>query len=239
MRFRASCPKTSSGLHSTARACGLPPSVTTAASSGSTTRTPTSASTSRRPIDPRGEWSTPTLVLPGKGLIDPCPLWDDDGTVWLVHAWARSRAGFNNVITLRRLTPDGLTAADDGGVVIVDGNALPGYRTLEGPKLYKRGGEYLLFAPAGGVATGWQSVFRARDIRGPYRERIVLDQGRSAVNGPHQGAWVDTPQGEDWYLHFQDKGPYGRVVHLEPMTWSEDGWPIIGWDPDGNGGASR
>ena len=186
-------------------------------------------------VDPRGEWSPPSLVLPGKGLIDPCPLWDDDGTVWLVHAWARSRAGFNNVITLRRLTPDGLAAADDGGVVIIDGNELPGYRTLEGPKLYKRGGEYLLFAPAGGVATGWQSVFRARDIRGPYRSRIVLDQGRSAVNGPHQGAWVDTPSGEDWYLHFQDKGPYGRIVHLEPMTWSEDGWPVIGWDPDRNG----
>jgi beta-xylosidase/lysophospholipase L1-like esterase len=185
-------------------------------------------------VDPRGEWSPPTLVLPGKGLIDPCPLWDDDGTVWLVHAWARSRAGFNNVITLRRLTPDGLAAADDRGVVIVDGNELPGYRTLEGPKLYKRRGEYLLFAPAGGVTWGWQSVFRARDVRGPYRSRIVLDQGRSAVNGPHQGAWVDTPSGEDWFLHFQDKGPYGRIVHLEPMTWSEEGWPILGLDPDGN-----
>jgi beta-xylosidase/pectin methylesterase-like acyl-CoA thioesterase/lysophospholipase L1-like esterase len=186
-------------------------------------------------VDPRGEWSLPVLVLPGKGLIDPCPLWDDDGTVWLVHAWARSRAGFNNVLTLRRLTPDGLAAADDDGVVLVDGNQLPGYRTLEGPKLYKRGGEYLLFAPAGGVATGWQSVFRARDIRGPYRSRIVLDQGRSPVNGPHQGAWVDTTSGEDWFLHFQDKGAYGRIVHLEPMTWDEDGWPVIGWDPDGNG----
>ena len=29
--------------------------------------------------DPRGEWSTPVLVKGGKGLIDPCPLWDDDG----------------------------------------------------------------------------------------------------------------------------------------------------------------
>lgn len=186
-------------------------------------------------VDPTGEWSPPVLVLPGKGLIDPCPLWDDDGSVWLVHAWARSRADFNNVITLRRLTRDGLAAADEGGVVIIDGNRLPGYSTLEGPKLYKRGGEYFVFAPAGGVTTGWQSVFRARDIRGPYQSRIVLDQGRSAVNGPHQGAWVDTPVGEDWFVHFQDKSAHGRVVHLEPMRWSEDGWPVIGWDPDGNG----
>jgi beta-xylosidase len=186
-------------------------------------------------VDPTGEWSRPVLVLSGQGLIDPCPLWDDDGSVWLVHAWARSRAGFNNVITLRHLTPDGLAAADGGGVDIIDGNQLPGYSTLEGPKIYKRGGEYLVFAPAGGVTAGWQSVFRAQDIRGPYRSRIVLDQGRSAVNGPHQGAWVDTPSGEDWFVHFQDKGAYGRIVHLEPMAWSKDGWPVIGWDPDGNG----
>lgn len=186
-------------------------------------------------VDPRGEWSRPVLVVPGRGLIDPCPLWDDDGSVWLVHAWARSRAGFNNVLTLRRLTPDGLSPADDGGAVIVDGNRLPGYTTLEGPKLSKRGAEYLVFAAAGGVSTGWQSVFRARDIHGPYEARIVLDQGRSAVNGPHQGAWVDTPSGEDWFLHFQDAGAAGRIVHLEPMAWSEDGWPVIGWDPDGNG----
>ena len=184
--------------------------------------------------DTMGEWSPPVLVLPGKGLIDPCPLFDDDGSVWLIHAWARSRAGFNNVITLRRLTPDGLAPADDGGVNIIDGYELPGYSTLEGPKLYKRRGEYFVFAPAGGVTPGWQSVFRATDIRGPYEARIVLDQGRSAVNGPHQGAWVDTPSGEDWYVHFQDKGAYGRIVHLEPMAWSEDGWPVIGWDPDGN-----
>ena len=40
------------------------------------------------------------------------------------------------------------------------------------------------------------------------------------MNGPHQGAWIDTPDGkEHWFIHFQDKGPYGRVVNLEPMTW--------------------
>ena len=59
-------------------------------------------------VQPRAAWSAPHLVLPGKGLIDPCPLFDDDGTLWLVHAWAKSRAGFNNVLTLRRLTPDPL-----------------------------------------------------------------------------------------------------------------------------------
>jgi beta-xylosidase len=186
-------------------------------------------------VDPAGPWTPPVLVLPGKGLIDPCPLWDDDGSVWLVHAWAKSRSGINNVITLRRLRTDGMAAADEAGTVIIDGGAFPGYSTLEGPKIYKRAGYYYVFAPAGGVKTGWQSVFRARDIHGPYEDRIVLDQGRTEVNGPHQGAWVETSSGESWFVHFQDQGAYGRIVHLEPLAWGADGWPVIGWDPDGNG----
>ncbi len=39
---------------------------------------------------------------------------------------------------------------------------------------------------------------------------------------------------KDWFIHFQDKGPYGRVVNLEPMKWLENGWPVIGVDPDGD-----
>src|SRR5690606_37282634 len=126
--------------------------------------------------DPAGEWSAPHLVIPGKGLIDPSPLWDDDGRVWLVHGWAKSRSGINNVITLRELTADASAVKPgDEGVTVVDGNTLPGYRTLEGPKFYRHDGWYWIFAPAGGVPTGWQSVFRARDIRGPYEDRIVMD----------------------------------------------------------------
>jgi beta-xylosidase len=120
---------------------------------------------------------------------------------------------------------------------VINGADLPGYTTLEGPKFYKRDGWYWIFAPAGGVATGWQSVFRSRSPFGPYEERRVLEQGDTQVNGPHQGAWVTTPLGEDWFLHFQDRGPYGRVVHLQPMGWTADGWPWMGRrNPDGGPG---
>ena len=117
---------------------------------------------------------------------------------------------------------------------MIDGHKIPSYSTLEGPKFYHRDGWYYVFAPAGGVAIGYQAVFRAKNIRGPYESRIVLDQGKTAINGPHQGAWVDTPSGEDWFLHFQDRGAFGRVVHLQPMVW-RDGWPVIGVDADGAG----
>ncbi|WP_082616552.1 glycoside hydrolase 43 family protein [Massilia sp. Root418] len=181
-----------------------------------------------------GPWSAPRLILAGKGIIDPAPLWDDDGKAWLVHGWARSRSGIHNILTLRSMAPDGSRLLDEKGRDIIDGEKLPGYFTIEGPKLHKAHGYYYVFAPAGGVENGWQSVFRSRSIEGPYEDRIVMAQGMSAVNGPHQGAWVDGTDGRDWFYHFQDKGAYGRVVHLQPMRW-QDGWPVIGEDRDGDG----
>ena len=183
--------------------------------------------------DPAGKWSEPVLVKAGKGLIDPCPFWDGDGRAYLIHGWALSRAGIANQLTLHKLDPE-ITKVVDAGSVIIDANKIPDWRTLEGPKLYKRNGYYYVFAPAGGVPQGYQAVFRSKNIYGPYEHRIVLAQGNTAINGPHQGAWVDTVKGEDWFLHFQERGPYGRVTHLQPMVWRND-WPVIGNDPDGDG----
>jgi beta-xylosidase len=174
-----------------------------------------------------GPWSKPRLLLAGRGLIDPAPLWDDDGKAYLVHAWAFSRAGRNNVVTLRRMDARATRMLDDQGTDIIRGGDYPGYHTVEGPKIYKANGYYYVFAPAGGVEQGWQAVFRSRTLTGPYEVRNVMDQGDTPVNGTHQGAWVSAPDGRDWFIHFQDKGAYGRVTHLQPMHW-EDGWPLIG-----------
>ncbi|MGC4075261.1 MAG: glycoside hydrolase 43 family protein [Nibricoccus sp.] len=183
--------------------------------------------------NPAGPWTEPHLLIEGKGLIDPCPLWDEDGRAYVVHGWAKSRAGIGNRLTVREISPD-CTKLLDEGVVAIDGDKLPGYRTLEGPKFYKRDGWYYIFAPAGGVRNGWQSVFRSKNVRGPYEDRIVLEQGNTPINGPHQGAWVDTPSGESWFFHFQEIDALGRVTHLQPMIW-KDGWPVMGEDPDGDG----
>jgi Beta-xylosidase len=178
-----------------------------------------------------GPWSDPVLVEAGKGLIDPCPLWDDDGQVYLVHAFAGSRAGIKSIIVVKKLNKEGTKVMDEG-ILVYDGHETD--PTIEGPKFYKRNGYYYIFAPAGGVATGWQLVLRSKNIYGPYERKIVMDQGSSTTNGPHQGAWVTTQTGEDWFLHFQDKEAYGRVVHLQPMKWIND-WPVIGLDKDGDG----
>lgn len=181
--------------------------------------------------DPKGPWSEPVLVEAGKGLIDPCPLWDEDGKVYLVHAYAGSRAGIKTIIVVKRMNAAGDQTIDEGQLVY-DGHELD--PTIEGPKFYKRNGFYYIFAPAGGVSTGWQLVLRSKNIYGPYERKVVMDQGKTTINGPHQGAWVNTPAGEDWFLHFQDKGAYGRVVHLQPMKWLNN-WPVIGTDLDGDG----
>lgn len=192
--------------------------------------------------DPKGPWSKPVLVENERGVIDPAPFWDEDGTGWLAYAYARSRAGKANRIMLRRLNADGTRTVGEAKMII-DGDAMPRVRTsrgpmpwltTEGPKLYKRDGWYYVFAPSGSVEGGWQGVFRSRRIDGPYEGRDVLDEGGTGINGPHQGALVDTPSGESWFLHFQDTGSYGRRVHLQPITWRKD-WPVIGIDPDGDG----
>ncbi|WP_418824248.1 glycoside hydrolase 43 family protein [Phocaeicola plebeius] len=182
--------------------------------------------------DPYGEWDKPVLVKAGKGMIDPCPLWDDDGRVYLAHAWAGSRVKFNSVLTVCEMNKEG-TAVISDPVLVFDGNDGVNH-TIEGAKFYKRNGFYYLFAPAGGVVSGWQLVMRSKDVYGPYEARIVMAQGKTDINGPHQGGWVDTPAGESWFLHFQDKGAYGRVLHLNPMKWVND-WPVIGVDKDGDG----
>lgn len=182
--------------------------------------------------DPYGEWDKPVLVKAGKGMIDPCPLWDDDGRVYLAHAWAGSRAKFNSVLTVCELNKEGTKVISDP-VLVFDGNDGVNH-TIEGAKFYKRNGFYYLFAPAGGVVSGWQLVMRSKNVYGPYEPRIVMAQGKTDINGPHQGGWVDTPAGESWFLHFQDKGAYGRVLHLNPMKWVND-WPVIGVDKDGDG----
>lgn len=181
--------------------------------------------------DPKGAWSEPVLVKGGKGLIDPTPLWDDDGKVYLAYAFAGSRAGIKSLLVVCSMNAEG-TKTNDDEVIIIDGHKEES--TIEGPKFYKRNGYYYIFAPAGGVPTGWQTILRSKSVFGPYEKKKVLHQGNTEINGPHQGAWVDTVTGEDWFLHFQDKDMYGRIVHMQPMSWEND-WPVMGVDQNNDG----
>lgn len=183
-----------------------------------------------RSKDPYGTF-TLNRLCESRGWIDPCPFWDEDGRAYMVFAYARSRCGIKHRLALVEIDPD-CTRLLGEPQVIFDGTQLA--PTTEGPKMYKKDGWYYILMPSGGVATGWQSALRSRQIQGPYEYRIVMHQGNTAVNGPHQGAWVDTPEGTDWFLHFQDVNELGRIVHLQPMCFQE-GWPFIGCELNGDG----
>ncbi len=183
--------------------------------------------------NPAGPWEPLVHVMKFKGIIDTCPFWDEDGKAYIAHGYAGSRAGVKSIIGMIEMTPDGKSVIGEDRI-IYDGHLEN--ETIEGAKMYKRGDWYYIMSPAGGVSTGWQVVLRSKNPWGPYEVKTVMDQGKTDINGPHQGAWIDTPDGkEDWFIHFQDKGPYGRVTHLQPMKWLENGWPVIGVDPDGDG----
>ena len=175
--------------------------------------------------DPAGEWTKPLCIIKGQGYIDTCPLWTEDGRCYMVNGWANSRSKYASVLTVREMSADG-TRPIGQPVIVFDGNGTEN-RTCEGPKFYKRDGWYWIMCPAGGVPDGFQLAMRSKSPYGPYEHKIVLRQGKTAINGPHQGGWVHTKFGEDWFLHFQDKEAYGRVVHLNPVDWST-GWPIMG-----------
>lgn len=173
-------------------------------------------------LDPRGPWTPLHCVENIEKWEDPCPFWDDDGQAYLGHSVHRA-----GPIIVHKMSADGKRLLDNGKTV---------YRgpVAEGTKWLKRNGYYYLIIPEGGVSTGWQTVLRSKDIYGPYERQVVLEQGSTRVNGPHQGALVDTPCGEWWFIHFQSVSPLGRVVHLQPARW-EDDWLRIGEDYDGNG----
>ena len=185
-----------------------------------------------RAKDPAGPWEEPVCIVKSTGYIDPCPLWDSDGHTYISFAAAGSRASIKSVVFVAETDPECTHFIGQPRIVFDGHDTQP---TIEGTKFYKRGGWYYLFCPAGGVSTGWQTVLRSPSPWGPWEEHIAMAWAPGTINGPHQGAWVDTPAGTDWFIHFQDKGAYGRIVHLQPMVWNSDGWPVIGEDPDGDG----
>ncbi len=172
-----------------------------------------------RATDPAGEWIL-THMKHIAGWEDPCPYWDKEGRAWL----SRSELGAG-AIFLHRMNAEGTELLDEGKVIYTGDGA-------EGSKWYDHedGGVLLLF-PQGGTSMGWQMALRAPSMEGPFEAKRVCKTGDTWINGPHQGALLDTPDGEWWFMHFSHCGVAGRVVYLEPVTWV-DGWPRIGEPTD-------
>ncbi len=183
-----------------------------------------------RSSDPYSEFEL-NMICYSKGWIDPCPFWDDDGKAYMVFAYARSRCGVKHRLALAEIDTD-CRCLLGNPKIIFDGEQIA--PTTEGPKIYKYNEWYYILMPSGGVATGWQSALRSKNIEGPYEYKVVMHQGCTKINGPHQGGLVDTPDGKHWFIHFQDVIELGRITHLQPVCFINE-WPFIGSDLDGDG----
>ena len=166
-----------------------------------------------------GPW---TLVKRfGRYYHDSSMLFDDDGTVWLVHCEAAT-------IYAKKFTADLTDFVDGAGegsalFTLSDGNL------HEGVHAYKIDGRYYMTTiwwPSGGIRT--QLCFRSNTMTGVYEHRTILSDDAGHIGrGVAQGGLWQAPNGEWYTMLFQDHEAVGRIPYLLPCRWV-DGWPMLG-----------
>ncbi|KAH8807885.1 family 43 glycosyl hydrolase [Xylogone sp. PMI_703] len=155
-----------------------------------------------------------------RSKIDTCYydcglLIDDDDTMYVAYG------GTN--ISVAQLTPDGLSEAKTTPVW----NSPDSIGTVEGNRFYKRDGKYYILVDHPANA---EYVLMSSSVLGPYSYKVLVNSIVSPVSGsgnPHQGGLVDTPSGDWYYMAFIDSYPGGRVPVLAPVTWGNDGFPVV------------
>lgn len=177
-----------------------------------------------RTTDPRKKWEI--IWQCDEYLHDASFFIDDDDRAYLFYNGSH--------IKLKEFYPDFRPGFNPDGI---DTEVIHGEPRglLEGSHLYKHDGKYYLTCiwwPDGGIRT--QVVFRADKIDGDYANnmKIILEDHmgfwrNGRYNGVAQGFFIDTPNGEEWSMMFQDHEAVGRIPFLMPMRW-ENGWPVLG-----------
>ncbi|MFK0153325.1 family 43 glycosylhydrolase [Streptomyces sp. NPDC090493] len=182
-----------------------------------------------------GPWSPPRRI-PSHGF-DPA-LFHEDGRVWLLNLQNDHRPGGRRFAGIVATELERETLAPVGATHLL----LQWDRLVEGPKLLKRDGWYVLVLAEGG--TGFEHgvrVARSRGLTGPYEldERPLLT-ARDDPEWPLQKAGhaelVETPEGE-WFLsHLTARPlqtpqgprcPLGRETAIQAVTWDAEGWPRL------------
>lgn len=156
--------------------------------------------------DPEGQWTKKKL---NDSYYDAGLFFDDNNKVYIVY-------GINN-IRIAELDEDFNKVPDSDKLVFT----YTFREGLEGSHLYKINGKYYIYATYGGWPA-FQVALRSENIYGPYEEKKLIED-----DNIHQGALIETQTGEWWTMLFYDKGAFGRLPNLQPITWV-DGWPEIG-----------
>lgn len=181
----------------------------------------------------RGPWSQP-IDLGIRDAIDPGHLVDEQGRRWLfVNGIRRIRLADDGLSTLGELEQvyDGWRYPDDW---ITEAYA------LEGPKLFRRDGWYYLVSAVGGTAgpaTGHMVIVaRSRSVDGPWENCPANPIARTTDIAERwwsrgHATLVPGPGSSDaWHMvsHGYENGyrTLGRQILLEPIAWTDDGWPV-------------
>jgi alpha-N-arabinofuranosidase len=176
---------------------------------------------------PEGPWSEPIPVAqPG---IDPSLFFDVDGSVLYTTSSGGALQSRIDLTTGKLLSEPKVVWTGTGG------------QYPEGPHLYLRDGWYYLLLSEGGTEYGHMiTMARARSPWGPFepssRNPLLTHRShRSPIQAVGHADLVDTPGG-DWLAVFLGVRPngyppcyhLGRETFLCPLTWADDGFPVIG-----------
>jgi alpha-N-arabinofuranosidase len=177
--------------------------------------------------DPRGPWGDPIPVA--QEGIDPSLFFQDDGTVIYTSSSDGALQSRIDVTTGKLLSEPKLVWGGSGG------------QYPEGPHLYFRQGWYYLLLSEGGTEYGHMvTVARSRSPWGPFepcaRNPLLTHRSfRSPIQAVGHADLVETPDGQ-WFAVFLGARPngyppcyhLGRETFLSPVTWDDDGFPVIG-----------
>lgn len=172
--------------------------------------------------DPRGPWDKPKF-LPLDG-IDPSLFVDDDGRRYIL---------INPGAMIAEISDEGDLLSGSEMIFFGSNRHKP-----EGPHLLKKDGWYYLFLAEGGTGAGhMETVARSRCLRGPYAPSpygpiLGRVNKHNPIGRSGHGKPVMTPDGR-WYMVYlcgrtvDGDTVMGRETAIDPMTWTDDGWPMV------------
>lgn len=182
--------------------------------------------------DPRGEWSNPIFVdHPG---IDPDLFFDEDGTLFFTSS---AHGDHGPGIYQSKIDPKtGKRLTDPAFLWTGTGGQYP-----EAPHIYRYGNWYYLMIAEGGTEYGhMETIARSERPNGPFvscpHNPILTHRSQSkTIHATGHADLVQTPDGDWWAVFlgirphgYPNKHHLGRETFLAPVTWTEEGWPIIG-----------
>jgi hypothetical protein len=174
------------------------------------------------------------VVVSNKGsatycTIDPAPILDASGNLWLSWGSGYSKSSSDNTIYVTRL--DNTTGLPSSSDPATPGHPLePGH--IEASYIYFHAGNYYLFWNSGGCCDGASSTYeihvaRSPSITGPYTGSRIFYASNGSIHGPGQiGVYDQCGASRFTYHYYPDTG--GSILGENELTWGSDGWPVVG-----------